>query len=232
MGTDQVLVPVNLTPPLCDSLRPCHTQFAGLPKPLPVAFPYNQPVLAHASGIPKISQSLQTPNKQHMASACPEPLAKAPIPALVIASLRSQLSPSQVLPSPAPEATICRSLCSSYQVPRQGRGSGLPWPASDPLPRSPQTNTPGGQLQTTPEQQPITSANDTPKEQTRQAPGPCHSESCCVEPALYNSSSSQPVLLANPPEGQPLSFVPTAIKAHLQQEGTHKRHRRALRSVD
>lgn len=86
--------------PLClaDSLRLHPTQLVGRPKPLPVAFPCKQPVLAHVVVFPKSSQRVTNPKLAQLAS------------------VSSQLSFSQAPSRPAQVAAVCGALRSSHQV--------------------------------------------------------------------------------------------------------------------
>ena len=160
-------------------------------KPLQVIFPTNSISWLMQWTSLKSFKGSQTHNKQHLASACPVPLAKQSMPGTTVSS---QLSLSQAHQSPAQLATTYRSLCTSYKV-VPGREQAIA-DLGLHVPRDPRTITPSDQLQTIPEHYSHHhTANDTSEGHTQEVPEPGYSESCSIRSAptekLFQSSHSQ-----------------------------------------
>ena len=151
---------------------------------------------------------------------------KGPSTGLVAASLSLQQSISQA--PPAQVATNCILLYSSHQEAPGQAHDGWHLPASETLPRASRTNTPGGQLQTTPEHhqlrkwhtQRVDSAGIGAPLKRLLLHGMSPPRIACL---LWSWSA--------PLASQPLTNVSTEIEAQLQQEGTHNPHRRHPRST-
>lgn len=102
----------------------------------------------------------------------------------------------------------CKHItCSSYQVAFAGHRQCWPWPAWEPLPRGPRTNTSDGKLQLTIRHHPIDPTRGTLKVWSQQTPEPSGVNLTAWNQPTHSSSYS--VVMANPHNHSALGSIPS-----------------------
>ena len=149
----------NTVSPVLVILRPAPPNC----KALPVAIPYKQPVLVHATNCLEISQMFTNLKQAESGLCMPCTFCKVALgPALGVARPILQVGLSMVPPNPVQVPAICIPLCSSCQV---ARGSAqVVVDLGTQLSGGPRTSTPADQIQTTPEHHPPTSISNARKD--------------------------------------------------------------------